>query len=171
MSERREENVQTDVPSQNHQIDESQNHTGKSSSESTRDLDENSSQDGDVRLFEGETTGSSEIKRDLDENSSQERDVKLFKEEKTGSSEITRDHDENDNSGKDISTFDCVEDKKTNARKKNERSLWFLLKRDKIYRKKYILTVAYILSFLTLVSLQMSIYIFWISWLFVNSMI
>lgn len=143
MSESRE-NVETDVPSQNYQIDESQNHTGKSSSESTRDLDENSSQDGDVRLFEGE---------------------------KTGSSEITRDYDENENSGKDISTFDCVEDKKTNARKKNERSLWFLLKRDKIYRKKYILTVAYILSFLTLVSLQMSIYIFWISWLFVNSMI
>lgn len=142
MSERREENVLTDVPSQNHQIDESQNHTGKSSSESTRDLDENSSQDGDVRLLEGEKTGSSEIKRDLDENS-----------------------------GKDISVFDCADDKKTTVRKKNERSLWFLLKRDKIYRKKYILTVAYILSFLTLVSLQMSIYIFWISWLFVNSMI
>lgn len=60
------------------------------------------------------------------------------------------DHDEN--SGKDIAAFDCVEDKKTTARKKNEKSLWFLLKRDKIYRKKYILTVAYILSFLTLVS-------------------
>lgn len=131
MSERREENVQTDVPSQYYQIDDSQNHTGKSSSESTRDLDENSSQDGDVRLLEGEKTGSSEIKRDLDENS-----------------------------GKDISVFDCADDKKTTVRKKNERSLWFLLKRDKIYRKKYILTVAYILSFLTLVSLQMSNYTF-----------
>lgn len=141
MSESREENVETDVPSQNYQIDDSQNHTGKSSSESTRDLDENSSQDGDVRLFEGEKTGSSEIKRDHDENS-----------------------------GKDISAFDCVEDKKLNPRKNNERSLWFLLKRDKIYRKKYILTVAYILSFLTLVSLQMSIH-FWISALFVNSFI
>lgn len=141
MSESCEENGQTDVLSQNYQIDESQNHTEKSSSESTRDLDENSSQDGDVRLFEGEKTGSSEIKRDHDENS-----------------------------GKDMSAFDCVEDKKLNARKNNERSLWFLLKRDKIYRKKYILTVAYILSFLTLVSLQMSIH-FWISALFVNSII
>lgn len=143
MSESRE-NVETDVPSQNYKIDESQNHTGKSSSESTRDLDENSSQDGDVRLFEGEKTGSSEIKRDHDENSSKDTCT---------------------------SAFDCVEDKKTTARKKNEKSLWFLLKRDKIYRKKYILTVAYILSFLTLVSLKMSIH-FWISIpaLFVNSM-
>lgn len=139
MSESRE-NVETDVLSENHQIVDSQNCTGTSLSESTRDLDENSSQDGDVRLFEGENTGN-------------------------GFTKIKRDHDEN--SGKDISGFDCVDDKKTNARKKNERSLWFLLKRDKIYRKKYILTIAYILSFLTLVSFQ-TIH-FWIPALFVNS--
>lgn len=139
MSESRE-NVETDVPSENHQIVDSQNCTGTSLSESTRDLDENSSQDGDVRLFEGENTGN-------------------------GFTKIKRDHDEN--SGKDISGFDCVDDKKTNARKKNERSVWFLLKRDKIYRKKYILTIAYILSFLTLVSFQ-TIH-FWIPALFVNS--
>lgn len=142
MSEGREK-AESDVLSENYQIDDSQNHTGKSSSESTRsrDLDENSSQDGDVRLLEDEKTGSSSF-------------------------EIRRDRDEN--SGKDISSVDSVEDEKTNARKENERSLWFLLKRDKIYRKKYILTVAYILSFLTLVSFQ---YPFWISALFVNSLI
>lgn len=134
MSEGREK-AESDVLSENYQIDDSQNHTGKSSSESTRsrDLDENSSQDGDVRLLEDEKTGSS-------------------------SSEIRRDRDEN--SGKDISSVDSVEDEKTNARKENERSLWFLLKRDKIYRKKYILTVAYILSFLTLVSFQYTFFLY-----------
>lgn len=77
----------------------------------------------------------------------------MFKEEKIGSSEIIWDYDENVNLGKDILIFDCVEDKKINVWKKNERSLWFLLKWDKIYRKKYILIVVYILFFFILVSL------------------
>lgn len=77
----------------------------------------------------------------------------MFKEEKIGSSEIIWGYDENENLGKDILIFDCVEDKKINVWKKNERSLWFLLKWDKIYRKKYILIVVYILFFFILVSL------------------
>lgn len=77
-------------------------------------------------------------------------------DEKTenGASENKRDKDEG--SSKDILEEEDhgVEESKVGRQAENEGSLWLRLKRDKLYRKKYILTIAYFLSFLILVCLN-----------------
>lgn len=75
----------------------------------------------------------------------------LDNETKNGASENKR--DKNKGSSKDISDEDAteVEESKGLRHTENEGSIWLRLKRDNVYRKKYILTMAYFLSFLMLV--------------------
>lgn len=75
----------------------------------------------------------------------------LDKETENGASENKR--DKNKGSSKDISEEDDPEVEKSKGLRQteNDGSIWLRLKRDKLYREKYILTMAYFLSFLMLV--------------------
>lgn len=74
-------------------------------------------------------------------------------DEKTENGPSDNKRDKNKGSSKDISEEDDteVEESKGLRQTEKEGSIWLRLKRDKLYREKYILTVAYFLSFLMLV--------------------
>jgi hypothetical protein len=60
-------------------------------------------------------------------------------------------HDDGDNLDKEIQN-DPIQLSTTSDSRKHEEKLWVRLRTDKLIRRKYILTAAYIVSFLTLVS-------------------
>lgn len=74
-------------------------------------------------------------------------------DEKTENGPSDNKRDKNKGSSKDISEEDDteVEESKGLRQTEKEGSIWLRLKRDKLYREKYILTMAYFLSFLMLV--------------------
>lgn len=84
-------------------------------------------------------------------------------DEKTENGPSDNKQDKNKGSSKDISEEDDIEVEESKGLRQTEKegSIWLRLKRDKLYREKYILTMAYFLSFLMLVC-------FYVQILFVN---